>query len=83
MSLPQLAGATYSRLDSAFMREPMTQRDCLDVTLTMRDGSNCRKISVSFRTRIYLYRYLISAVMRKPTHDTNREEQQQMSEDQH
>ena len=33
------------------MRRPMIQGNCLDVTMTMNDRNECRKISIIHRTR--------------------------------
>ena len=78
-----VAGDVYPRLNSAVMRRPMIELNFLNVTWTMKDSNECRKISISHRTRINLHPYLDSAAMREPTHYTNGKGQQQISEDQH
>ena len=55
----------------------MIQRDCLDVTLTMRDGNKCRKISISYRTRINYYMYRLGS--HEAAYDSDSEGQQQVS----
>ena len=75
-----VASDLYPRLDSAVMRWPMIELNFLNVTWTMKDSNECRKISNSHRTHINLDSHLDSAAMRQPTHNTNREEQQQTSE---
>ena len=44
----------------------MIELNFLNVTWTMKDSNECRKISISHRTRINLDSYLDSAAMRQP-----------------
>ena len=56
----------------------MIQPNCLDLTLAMKDSNKCRKININHRTRINIY--MSRASSHEEANDSDREGQQQISE---